>query len=214
LSASPRQPVSIYEIDPVSAGNNNPASRRPRLAVLLSGSGRTLQNLLNCIDAGSLDACVAGVASDRDDAFGLQRAMDCGIETRTLHEPSKIWSWIHELDCDLVLLCGYIRLLPIIPDFEGRVLNIHPSLLPDFGGKGMYGANVHAAVLKAGVKESGCTVHLCNNHYDDGRMLMQARVPVLPGDTAQELGQRVFQAECAAYPAAINMRWRELKGHE
>jgi phosphoribosylglycinamide formyltransferase 1 len=196
----------------VSAANNKPASQRPRLGVLLSGTGRTLQNLLDRIDSGHLQACVAGVASDRDDAFGLQRAMDHGIETRTLRDPSKIWSWIHELDCDLILLCGYIRLLPIIPDFEGRVLNIHPALLPDFGGKGMYGENVHAAVLKAGVKESGCTVHLCNNNYDDGRMLMQARVPVLPGDTPQKLGARVFQAECAAYPAAIDMRWQELTG--
>lgn len=196
----------------MSDANHNHSSRRPRLGVLLSGSGRTLQNLFDCIEAGQLNACVAGVASDRADAFGLQRAMDHGIETRTLRDPSKIWSWIQELDCDLVLLCGYIRLLPIIPDFEGRVLNIHPSLLPDFGGKGMYGENVHAAVIESGVKESGCTVHLCNNHYDDGRMLMQARVPVLPGDTAQELGKRVFKAECAAYPAAINMRWRELTG--
>lgn len=186
-------------------------SQRPRLAVLLSGSGRTLQNLLDRIGEGRLQATVAGVASDRDDAFGLQRAMDHGIETRTLREPSAIWSWIHELDCDLVLLCGYIRLLPIVSDFEGRVLNIHPSLLPEFGGKGMYGEHVHAAVLAAGRKESGCTVHLCNNQYDDGRMLIQARVPVLPGDTAQKLAARVFAAECEAYPAAINMRWQELQ---
>ncbi|MGK0157697.1 MAG: phosphoribosylglycinamide formyltransferase-1, partial [Neolewinella sp.] len=96
------------------------------------------------------------------------------------------------------------------PDFEGRVLNIHPSLLPEFGGKGMYGERVHAAVLKAGRQESGCTVHLCNNHYDEGRVLIQARVPVLPGDTPQSLGVRTFQAECEAYPAAINMRWQEI----
>ena len=195
----------------MSSANHNTSSQRPRLAVLLSGSGRTLQNLLDRIDAGRLQACVAGVASDRDDAFGLQRAMDHGIETRTLREPSEIWSWIHELDCDLVLLCGYVRLLPISPDYEGRVLIIHPSLLPEFGGKGMYGEFVHGAVLDAGRKESGCTVHLCNNQYDDGRMLMQARVPVLPGDTPQKLAARVFQAECDAYPAAINMRWQEIQ---
>ncbi len=183
---------------------------RPRLAVLLSGSGRTLQNLLDRIDEGRLAGCIAGVASDRDEAFGLQRAMDHGIETRTLTEPSAIWSWVSELACDMVLLCGYVRLLPIIPEFDGRVLNIHPSLLPEFGGKGMYGENVHAAVLKAGRKESGCTVHLCNNHYDDGRVLVQARVPVLTEDTPQSLGTRVFGAECEAYPAAIAMRWQEL----
>jgi len=186
------------------------AAARPRLAVLLSGSGRTLQNLLDRIDAGLLQGCVAGVASDRDDAFGLQRAMDHGIETRTLKDPSAIWSWVSELACDMVLLCGYVRLLPITPEFEGRVLNIHPSLLPDFGGKGMYGERVHAAVLAAGRTESGCTVHICNNHYDDGRTLIQARVPVEAGDTPQSLGTRVFQAECEAYPAAINLRWHEL----
>jgi phosphoribosylglycinamide formyltransferase 1 len=185
-------------------------AQRPRFAVLLSGSGRTLQNLLDRIEAGRLGGCIAGVASDRDDAFGLQRAMDHGIETRTLREPSAIWSWIGELDCDLVLLCGYVRLLPIPADYDGRVLNIHPSLLPEFGGKGMFGENVHRAVLDAGRKESGCTVHLCNNRYDEGRILVQARVPVRPGDTPQKLGTRVFEAECEAYPAAINMRWQEL----
>lgn len=187
---------------------------RPRLGVLLSGSGRTLQNILDRIDAGKLQGCVAGVASDRDDAFGLQRAMDHGIETRTLREPSAIWSWVSELACDLVLLCGYVRLLPITTEFDGRVINIHPSLLPEFGGKGMYGERVHAAVLEAGRKESGCTVHLCNNNYDDGRVLMQARVPVLATDTPQSLGARVFAAECEAYPAAINMRWAEIMAQQ
>jgi len=185
--------------------------RRPRLAVLLSGSGRTLQNLLDRIDDGRLSACVAGVASDRDDAFGLQRALDHGIEARRLTEPSQIWSWVQELDCDLVLLCGYVKLLPIEPEFEGRVLNIHPSLLPEFGGKGMFGEHVHRAVLDAGRSESGCTVHLCDNQYDNGRVLIQARVPVLPGDDATSLGARVFAAEREAYPAAIQMRWRELE---
>ena len=119
---------------------------------------------------------------------------------------------MHELDCDLVLLCGYIRLLPIIPDFEGRVLNIHPSLLPDFGGKGMYGEHVHRAVIEAGRTESGCTVHLCDNEYDNGRVLIQARVPVLSNDNVTSLAARVFAAECEAYPAAIHLRWRELIG--
>jgi formyltetrahydrofolate-dependent phosphoribosylglycinamide formyltransferase len=186
--------------------------QRPRLGVLLSGSGRTLQNLLDRIGDGRLRACIAGVASDRDDAFGLQRALEHGIEARHLTEPSQVWAWIEELDCDLVLLCGYVRLLPIEPEFEGRVLNIHPSLLPDFGGKGMFGEHVHRAVLAAGRAESGCTVHLCDNEYDNGRVLVQARVPVLPGDDPSALGARVFAAECEAYPAAIQLRWRELQG--
>lgn len=189
-------------------------AQRPRLAVLLSGSGRTLQNLLDRTSDGRLAGTVAGVLSDRADALGLQRAMDRGIEARHLTEPSAIWAWIHELNVDLVLLCGYIKLLPIIPDFEGRVMNIHPSLLPDFGGKGMYGGAVHRAVLEAKREQSGCTVHLCDNDYDNGSVVMQARVPVLPDDDTETLAARVFAAECEAYPAAIMLRWRQLQGSE
>ncbi|MFN6192696.1 MAG: formyltransferase family protein, partial [Planctomycetota bacterium] len=123
---------------------------------------------------------------------------------------SATWSWIAELDVDLVVLAGYLRLLPIESDFAGRVLNIHPSLLPRHGGKGMHGERVHAAVLAAGDAESGCTVHLCDERYDEGRILVQARVPVLPGDEPARLAARVFQAECEAYPAGIAMRWREI----
>ena len=187
-----------------------PAHQRPRLGVLLSGAGRSLQNLLDRIGDDRLQATVAGVASDRDDAFGLQRALDHGIEARCLRDPSAIWSWLLELDVDLVVLAGYLRLLPIVPEFAERVLNIHPSLLPKFGGKGMHGEAVHKAVLAAGETESGCTVHLCNEHYDQGRILLQARVPVLAGDTAKDLAARVFAAECVAYPAAIALRWAEL----
>lgn len=186
-------------------------NHRPRLGVLLSGTGRTLQNLLDRIGDGRLRATIAGVASDRADAFGLQRAMDHGLETRHLRDPSAQWSWLMELDIDLVILAGYLRLLPIVPEFAGRVLNIHPSLLPKFGGKGMIGDHVHAAVIAARETESGCTVHLCNDRYDDGRILVQARVPVLPRDTATTLAARVFLAECEAYPAAINLRWREIE---
>jgi hypothetical protein len=137
------------------------AHQRPRLAVLLSGTGRTLQNLLDRIGDGRLRATIAGVASDRDDAFGLQRAMDHGLDTRTLRDTSAIWSWISELDVDLVVLGGYLRLLPIVPEFAGRVLNIHPALLPKYGGKGLHGDRVHAAVLAARETVSGCTAHLC-----------------------------------------------------
>ncbi len=185
--------------------------QRPRLGVLLSGAGRTLQNLLDRIGDGRLRATIAGVAADRPEAFGLQRAMEHGLETRHISEPSSLWSWLLELDVDLVVLGGYLKILPIVPEFEGRVLNIHPSLLPKFGGKGMHGERVHSAVLQAGEAESGCTAHLCNANYDEGRILMQARVPVLPDDTPASLAQRVFAAECEMYPAAIVMRWHELQ---
>lgn len=186
--------------------------RRPRLAVLLSGTGRTLQNLFDRIADGRLHASIAGVASDRADAFGLQRAMDHGVDARCLRETSALWAWLDELDVDMVVLAGYLRLLPIVPDYAGRVLNIHPALLPKFGGKGMHGDAVHRAVLAAGESESGCTVHLCDEQYDHGRILLQARVPVLPGDSATQLAARVFAAECEAYPAAIALRWAELGG--
>ncbi|HEX6812693.1 MAG TPA: phosphoribosylglycinamide formyltransferase [Planctomycetota bacterium] len=186
------------------------ANLRPRLGVLLSGAGRTLQNLLDRIGDHRMRATVCGVASDRADAFGLQRAMDHGLEARHLTEPSTTWSWLMELDVDLVVLAGYLKLLPMVPEFAGRVLNIHPALLPKYGGKGMYGDRVHAAVLASGDTESGCTVHLATENYDEGRILLQARVPVLANDTATTLATRVFAAECEAYPAAIAMRWQEL----
>ena len=194
----------------MKSGERKP--HRPRLAVLLSGSGRTLQNLIDRIADGRMHASIAGVGSNRADAFGLQRALDHGLEARTLANASATWSWIAELDVDLVVLAGYLRLLPIEPDFAGRVLNIHPSLLPRHGGKGMHGERVHEAVLAAGDKESGCTVHLCDDRYDEGRLLLQARVPVLAGDSPTTLAARVFAAECEAYPAGIALRWRELCG--
>jgi phosphoribosylglycinamide formyltransferase-1 len=185
-------------------------SHRPRLGVLLSGTGRTLQNLLDRIGDGRMRATVAGVGSDRADAFGLQRAMEHGLEARHLKDASATWSWLSELDVDLVILAGYLKLLPLVPEFTGRVLNIHPALLPKFGGKGMHGDRVHAAVLAAKETISGCTVHLCNERYDEGRILLQARVPVLPDDTPSTLAARVFAAECEVYPAGIAMRWQEL----
>jgi formyltetrahydrofolate-dependent phosphoribosylglycinamide formyltransferase len=112
----------------------------------------------------------------------------------------------HELDkhpVDLVIMAGFIRRYLYPSKFEGRVLNIHPALLPEFGGKGYYGHRVHEAVLKSGAKESGCTVHLADLHYDKGQILLQKRVPVLPGDSPDTLAARVFQAECEAYPEAI-----------
>ncbi len=187
-----------------------PAHQRPRLGILLSGTGRTFANLHERIQDGRLRASIGGVASDRADALGLQKARDAGLEARHLREPSAIWSWLLELDVDLVVLAGYLRLLPIVPDFAGRVLNIHPSLLPNFGGKGMYGDAVHEAVLAAKASESGCTVHLCDNEYDRGRILLQARVPVRADDTPATLAARVFAAECEAYPAAIALHWQSL----
>lgn len=185
--------------------------RAPRLGVLLSGGGRTLQNLVERIAARRLGAEIAVVIADKPEAFGLERARKAGLPALVVPKPTDSWAPLREHRVDLVCLCGYLRLLPIDRAFAGRVLNIHPALLPAFGGKGMHGHHVHAAVLAAGVRESGCTVHLCTDEYDKGEVLVQQRVPVLPGDTEDTLAARVFAAECEAYPAAIEMLWRRLQ---
>lgn len=173
-----------------------------RIGVLLSGGGRTLQNLLDVIERGELAARIACVVADRE-AHGLQRADDAGVPRLLTRDHDEIYAFVEQHRAELLCLCGYLRLLPIRPDWHGRILNIHPSLLPKHGGPGCYGHRVHEAVLAAGDTESGCTVHYCNDRYDEGEVLVQVRVPVLPGDTPDSLATRVFAAECEAYPEAI-----------
>lgn len=192
---------------PRAAGHD---ARPPRLGVLLSGTGRTLQNLIDRIAAGTLRAEVACVISDRPDAFGLRRARDASLPSLVQRDPEAIWRALRAHRTDLVCLCGWLRLLPIAADYRDRVLNIHPALLPAFGGKGFHGDRVHEAVLASGARESGCTVHLCDDVYDHGPILLQKKVPVLPGDTVQTLAARVFAAECEAYPEAITAWWQRL----
>ncbi len=177
-----------------------------RLGVLLSGSGRTLQNLLDRIDDGRLAAEVRCVIADREGTVGIERGVRAGLPTAVTRDPELIYAMLREHGVELVCLCGYLRLLPIAADFAGRILNIHPSLLPKFGGKGFYGDRVHRAVLEAGETTSGCTVHLCDEVYDRGEILVQRTVPVTPDDTVETLAARVFAAECEAYPEAIE-RW-------
>lgn len=185
----------------------------PRLAILLSGSGRTLQNLIEKINAGQLSAHIVLVISNKSDAYGLMRAAEAGIATAIVNKrdfpgeafSERIFTLIRKSRVDLVCLAGFLQLLHIPYDYIGRVLNIHPALLPDFGGHGMYGHHVHEAVLKAGVKESGCTVHIADNEYDRGSILLQKRVPVFNDDTPELLAERVFSAECEAYPEAIRI---------
>ena len=200
-----------------------------RLAVLISGSGTTLQNLLDQIRAGGLAAEVVGVVSSRPDVLGVKRATDAGvpvtvverkpvgsrIEDRGSSDPphsslltphsfsDRVFQAVRPLNADLVCLAGWLHLLRIPADFRHRVLNIHPSLLPAFGGRGMYGRHVHEAVLEYGAKVSGCTVHFADDTYDTGSIVVQRAVPVLPTDTPDTLAARVFAAECEAYPDAI-----------
>ncbi len=197
---------------PTTAPRDSVVPAAPRLGVLLSGGGRTLQNLIDRIAAGRLAATIACVFADRAEAPGLQRAATAGIPNAAIAEPAAMWPLLRRHRVDLVCLCGYLRLLPIAGDFRDRVLNIHPSLLPRHGGKGMFGHHVHEAVLAAGDRESGCSVHVCTDEYDRGKLVLQQRVPVLPGDTGASLATRVFAAECEAYPQAIEQHWRALAG--
>ena len=194
-------------------------TNRLRLAALISGSGRTLANLLERSAAGSLAATVELVLANRDLIGGLEIAREAGIPTEVLPrsgQPLKAWSNAFFDRCrtaqaDLVVMAGFLALLEIPADFSGRVINIHPSLLPAFGGKGFYGEHVHRAVLERGCTVSGCTVHYVDNEYDHGHIILQQTVPVLPEDDHERLAVRVFKAECDTLPAAINQlaaEWR------
>jgi len=182
-----------------------------RLAILLSGSGRTLENLIAEIEAGRLEASIEIVVASRGDVRGVEVARRAGIPTHVLpksNTPLPNWSnaifnACRAVDADLVVMAGFLQLVEIPPDFVDRVINIHPSLLPAFGGKGFHGMHVHRAVLARGCTVTGCTVHVVDNEYDHGRILLQKTVPVLPEDTPESLAARVFAEECRALPEAI-----------
>jgi phosphoribosylglycinamide formyltransferase-1 len=190
---------------------SRPAGKTLRLAVLLSGSGRTLDNLLDWIASGRLAAGVATVVSSRGDVRGVQIAERAGIPVTVLPPAGRpLADWSREIFAacrqarpDLVVMAGFLHLVEIPDDFAGRVINIHPALLPAFGGKGFHGMHVHRAVVARGCTVSGCTVHLVDNEYDHGRILLQKTVPVLRDDSPESLAARVFAAECETLPEAI-----------
>ena len=189
------------------------ADDRPiRLAVLLSGGGTTMQNLAQRIAAGTLNAEITCVIASNDKALGIERAKGLGLAHAVIPRKAyadtaafsdAVFARIREAKADLVCMAGFLSLLAIPDDYAWRILNIHPSLLPSFGGKGMHGRHVHEAVLAHGAKVSGCTVHFADPTYDTGPILVQRSCPVLPGDTADVLAARVFERECLAYPEAI-----------
>jgi phosphoribosylglycinamide formyltransferase-1 len=186
-----------------------------RLAVLLSGGGTTLQNFLDRAADGRLPwATVVTVVSSNSAALGLTRAVQAGLPTTVVESrtcasreefSARIFDACRTAGADLVCLAGFLQLLAIPPDWAGRVLNIHPSLLPAFGGKGFHGRHVHEAALETGVKVSGCTVHFADDRYDTGPIILQRVVPVLDDDTPEVLAARVFAAECEAYPEALRL---------
>lgn len=185
-----------------------------RIAVLLSGTGRSLDNLLGEIRVGRLNAEIVVVISSKTDAYGLVRAKAQGLDAvavpRRDYEDlnafnAEINAVLVPYSVELVVLAGFLSLYLPPANLVGRVMNIHPALLPAFGGKGFYGDRVHRAVLESGVKVSGCTVHFADSRYDLGPIILQTAVPVLDDDTVESLAARVFDAECEAYPRAIRL---------
>jgi phosphoribosylglycinamide formyltransferase-1 len=185
-----------------------------KLAVLVSGSGTTLQNLLDEIAAGRLSASVEIVVGSRAGIKGLQRAADAKIMNFVVERGSfgsledfsrEVFRLIDDAEVDLVVLGGWLSLLKIPAKYAGKVINIHPALLPSFGGKGMYGRRVHQAVIDHGCKVSGCTVHFVDDQYDNGPIILQRTCAVADDDTAERLAARVFEEEKIAYPQAVRL---------
>jgi len=176
-----------------------------KLAVLLSGSGRTLDNFHDRIAEGSLNASVEVVISNVADALGLQKARNYGYPAFHAQGNQAINAIIKEYDIDLVCLAGYLKLYEPPPDLARAVLNIHPALIPAFSGDGFYGMRVHRAVKAKGCKVSGCTVHFANEVYDEGPIVVQKCVALDDLDTPDDIAAKVFAKECEAFPEAINL---------
>ncbi|MDZ7807452.1 MAG: phosphoribosylglycinamide formyltransferase [Gracilimonas sp.] len=184
------------------------------LVVFASGSGTNFQSLIDAIEEGELSARIRGLITDKPDIGSIERANKHGIPHKvippssfdsesefadTLLQQLKAW------DTDLIILAGYLKKIPlqVIENYENKILNIHPSLLPKYGGKGFYGSNVHKAVIKNQEPVSGCTVHLVNEDFDKGPILAQTEVSVQPDDTPQSLAARILKQEHELLPATV-----------
>ena len=193
--------------DPPFRGDEPPI----RLAVCVSGGGTTLQNLVDLTRTGALRAEVVRVVASRRGIGAIARAeaagIPCALAERAGRSPAEfsraVFDPIRQSRADLVVLGGFLSLVSIPPDYAGRVLNVHPSLIPAFCGKGFHGSAVHKAAVESGVKLTGCTVHFADDAYDTGPIVVQKAVPVLDDDTPESLAARVFGAECAALPEAV-----------
>lgn len=207
-----RRPVEYRSGMPAPTHANPPVTLR--LGVLISGGGTTLLNLARLIDAGQLPAKVATVICSNPSAAGIERSRAAGlpcevVARKTFNSPSEfsdvVFDKLRAAKVDMVCLAGFLSLLTIPDAFVHRVVNIHPALLPSFGGRGMHGRLVHEAVIAAGCKVSGCTVHYADQTYDTGPIIVQRACPVLEDDTPESLAHRVFEEECLAYPEAIRL---------
>lgn len=185
-----------------------------KLTVFASGSGTNFQAIIDAVEQEELDATITGLITSRDQIGALARANRAGIPSKVIKPghfrteegfAEALLEALKTFDPDLIVLAGYTVKIPgsVIRKYPDRILNIHPSLLPRYGGKGFYGMRVHEAVLRAGDNESGCTVHLVDEEYDRGRILAQRKVPVLSDDTPEELAHRVLEQEHQILPLTI-----------
>jgi phosphoribosylglycinamide formyltransferase-1 len=190
--------------------------KKLNLVVLASGGGTNLQSIIDNIQAGKLNAQIKAIISNNSKAFCLERARKHNIPAIHLSHKmfdtkeqfdQKLISTLKENEADLVILAGYMKILSptVVRAYRNKILNIHPGLLPHFGGKGMYGIHVHEAVLKSGMKISGVTVHLVDEIYDHGPIIMQRCVPVEDNDTPESLAERVLKVEHQLYSEAIQL---------
>ncbi|MBD3267019.1 phosphoribosylglycinamide formyltransferase, partial [bacterium] len=182
--------------------------------VLLSGSGTTLQNFIDLMEAGKLPIAISLVISNKADAYGLVRARNHGIPTQCILRAemgskeafhAAVADSIREEDPDLILLAGYMTIFRPDSKYYARTMNVHPALIPAFCGKGMYGHHVHEAVIESGVKVTGVTVHFADEHYDSGPIILQQPVFVADSDTPESLAEKVQAAERNLYPQAIRL---------
>lgn len=214
MTDTARGPASRPANDATPGAAPGAGAEPVRVAVLLSGGGRTLQNLINHQASGTLPVNIVAVVSSTPGVGGLAIAERAGIPAHTIVRRAyasddefgdAVFEALAPARPELIVLAGFLRRLPVPPAWEGRILNIHPALLPESGvaGRGFYGDRVHAAVLSSGATRSGATVHVVDNDYDTGPVVMRREVPVLPDDTVDTLAARVFAAECQLYPEAI-----------
>jgi len=187
---------------------------KAKIAVFISGGGTNLQSLIDASKEGRLSAEIVLVVSSKANAYGLERAKNAGIDTfvfKMKNYPGReeaekdLLEMLQEYGVEYIALAGYLKLIPasLIKKYRHRIANIHPALLPKYGGKGMYGHHVHEAVIAAGDKESGATVHIVDEIYDHGKILIQEKVPVMPDDDADKLAARVLKIEHKIYPTAL-----------
>lgn len=183
---------------------------KPNIVVFASGSGSNFQSIIDAVQKQEISASITGLITNNPNAFAIERAKKAGISALVVSEKyfstyedyvSNLLKQVAFFHADILVLAGYMRKIPVelIARFEGKILNIHPALLPKFGGKGMYGMNVHKAVLEANETESGCTVHLVTENYDEGPILGQTKVPVYFDDTPELLQKRVLEQEHKLY---------------